>query len=106
MARRLAPFVLLFLLAVLTESFARGAFGGGSCCCPDGASSCSAPGDSCSMSSGCGADREASPVPLTVFSLPAEAVLQASVSEAKLEPAPAVTRDSLRLAIPDPPPRA
>ena len=106
MIRRLAPFVLLALLAGLIEPFARGACGGDSCCCPDGMSSCSGSGDSCSMRSGCGVDREASPVPLTIFSLPAETVLAGRVSEAKLESTPAVSRDSLRLAVPDPPPRA
>ena len=100
------PFVLLVLLAGLTEPFVRGAVGSNSCCCPDGMSSCSASGDSCSMRSGCGVDREASPVPLTIFSVPAEAVLATRVSEAKLESTPAVSRDSLSLAVPDPPPRA
>jgi hypothetical protein len=58
------------------------------------------------MTSGCGADREASPVPLTVFSLPAEVVVEARVSEAKIEPAPAASSDSRRIVVPDPPPRA
>ena len=104
--RRLASIVLLFLLAGLIEPFARGAFGSDSCCCPDGASRCSAPGASCSMQSGCGADREASQVPLTVFSLPATAVPDARVSEAKIESAPAASPDSRRIVVPDPPPRA
>jgi hypothetical protein len=107
MMKRLASIVLLFLLAGLMEPFARGAFGGDACCCPDGMASCSAPGgDSCSMRSGCGADRAASPVPLTVFFLPAEAVPEARVSEAKIEPAPAASPDSRRIVVPDPPPRA
>jgi len=103
---RLAPFFLVALLAGLIEPFARGAFGGDSCCCPDGSFSCSAPGDSCSMRNGCGTDRAASPAPLTVFSLPAEAVPEALAAAATIEPARAASRDSLRLAVPDPPPRA
>ena len=104
--RRFAPFVLLVLLAALTEPFARGAVGSNSCCCPDGMSSCSASGDSCSMRNGCGADRAASPIPLTVFFLPAEAVPEVRVSEARIEAAPAASPDSRRVVVPDPPPRA
>ena len=104
--RRLASIVLLLLLAGLIEPFARGAFGSDSCCCPDGAARCSVPGDSCSMKSGCGTDRETSPVPLTVFSRPAEVVPEARVSEAKIEPAPPASPDSRRIVVPDPPPRA
>jgi hypothetical protein len=104
--RRLAPVVLFVLLAGLIEPFVHGAFGSGGCCCPDGMSSCSAPGDSCSMRNGCGADRAASPVPLTVFFLPAEAVPEARVSEARIEAAPAASPDSRRVVVPDPPPRA
>jgi hypothetical protein len=105
MPRRLAPFVLLLLLAGSVGPFAWAGFEKTLCCCPAGVTACPVHETSCSFKNGCGSQTEASPAPPTAFSLPTQAFLLTAMSSKGFKIELAVSTLSWALPVPDPPPR-